>query len=194
MKTVKEFLEAGIGTTFCLENGIEVTGILSEERLQRNPTSDKYLYDIRHSDNDWVEPATIENGVVMVNWFVTLIVDAPIEFPEGVNFLEIEDYWKGKRICVLVRDDIDDATRQAIKDKTAQKLGSGYDVVVGTDKELNIKNGVKAQCVVIDDPMPTLAIRRRVYDNYTPIPFQSKKELRTSPYAKFDKFHKKKRR
>lgn len=124
MKTVKEFLEAGIGTTFCLENGIEVTGILSEERLQRNPTSDKYLYDIRHSDNDWVEPATIENGVVMVNWFVTLIVDAPIEFPEGVNFLEIEDYWKGKRICVLVRDDIDDATRQAIKDKTAQKLGS----------------------------------------------------------------------
>lgn len=94
MKTVKEFLEARIGSsmTLWLKNGVEATGILSEERLQRISASDKYVYDIRHSDNDYGEPATIENGVVMVNWFGSFIVDAPIEFPEDVNYLEIEDY------------------------------------------------------------------------------------------------------
>ena len=78
--------------TVTLDNGIEVSGLLSEVRINKKErTMGKYLYDIRHTDNDWCEPATLEHSV-MVNWVGTLIMDAPIEFPDGENYLSIEDY------------------------------------------------------------------------------------------------------
>lgn len=53
---------------------------LTEYRVDHtNDTVGKYLYDIRHSDDDWCEPATIEPHV-LVNWFGTLICDKPISF------------------------------------------------------------------------------------------------------------------
>lgn len=75
-----------------IDGGKKISGLLSEYRIDKNkPVEGKYMYDIRHSDEDWCEPATLEPSV-MVNWFGTIIVDEPIEFPDGKNYLVIEDY------------------------------------------------------------------------------------------------------
>lgn len=48
----------------------------------------KYAYNCRHGDDgDWVTPVTIEKGGVMVNFAGVLIVDKPIDFPEGKNYI-----------------------------------------------------------------------------------------------------------
>lgn len=95
MKTVKELLINGIRPmTLTLEDGREITGPVSEYRVRRDiETEGKYLYDIRHSDNDWCDPATLEKNVV-VNWFGTMILDSPIELLEEDKnaYLEITDY------------------------------------------------------------------------------------------------------
>ena len=96
MKTVKEILrddEARL-ITFLVDGGEEICGLLSEYRVNRKEDCEgKYLYDIRHSDYDSVEPSTIEFSV-SVNWFGTLIVDTPIESLENGSkeYLEIYDY------------------------------------------------------------------------------------------------------
>lgn len=94
VQTVKNITEGKLGRqiTLIVEGGREINGILSEERVTRKKdTMEKCLYDIRHSDNDWCDPATLERQV-LVNWFGTIILDTPIEFPEGQDYLEIEDY------------------------------------------------------------------------------------------------------
>lgn len=47
----------------------------------------KYAYNCRHDDGDWVTPVTIEKGRILVNFAGTLIVDKPIEFPEGKDYI-----------------------------------------------------------------------------------------------------------
>lgn len=97
MKTVKQLIKSGDLRPFTVEydtpDGTRtVTGLLSEERV--NHTKDlegKYLHDIRHSDNDFCDPATIENQVT-VNWFGTLILNEPFTFPKGQDYVDIVDY------------------------------------------------------------------------------------------------------
>lgn len=95
MKTVKELLKSGSRPITLFFNGHpEVSGLVSEYRVNRKEDVEgKYLYDIRHADNDWCEPATLEK-FVMVNWFGTLIVDEPIEVLEGPDrpYKEIVDW------------------------------------------------------------------------------------------------------
>lgn len=96
MKTVKELLKDGYirPMTLIFDNDKEITGLLSEFRVDhKEDTEGKFLYDIRHSDEDSGEPATLECNVI-VNWFGTLIVDTPIEELENGDkeFLEILDY------------------------------------------------------------------------------------------------------
>lgn len=95
MKTVKELLQAEDcrPMTLVFDGGQEISGLLSEIRVDREKDDEgKFLYDIRHSDNDWCEPATLEK-FVMVNWFGTLIVDKPIQALEGPDrpYKEIVD-------------------------------------------------------------------------------------------------------
>ena len=95
MKTVKELLKSGSRPiTLFFDGHAEVSGLVSEYRVNRKEDVEgKYLYDIRHADEDWCDPATLEKSV-MVNWFGTLIVDEPIEFLENDRkaYLEITDY------------------------------------------------------------------------------------------------------
>lgn len=96
MKTVKELLQtAGCRPiTLVFEDDQKVCGLLSEVRVDREKGIEgKYLYDIRHSDNDWCDPATLEKKVI-VNWFGTLIVDKPIQALEGPDrpYKEIVDW------------------------------------------------------------------------------------------------------
>ena len=73
-------------------NHQKIEGIISEYRLDRkNETEGKYIYDIRHTDENWCEPATIENHVI-VNWYGCLITDYPIIFPDESDYLTITDY------------------------------------------------------------------------------------------------------
>lgn len=85
MKTVKELLQTAScrPITLVFEGDQKVCGLLSEVRVDREKDMEgKCLYDIRHSDNDWCDPATLEKKVI-VNWFGTLIVDKPIQALEG---------------------------------------------------------------------------------------------------------------
>lgn len=95
MKTVKELLKSGSRPiTLFFDGHTEVSGLVSEYRISRKEDVEgKYLYDIRHSDNDWCDPATLEKNVV-VNWFGTMILDSPIELLEEDKnaYLEITDY------------------------------------------------------------------------------------------------------
>ena len=97
MKTEKELLQAEDcrPMTLAFDAGQEISGLLSEIRFDREKDNEgKFLYDIRHSDNDWCEPATLEK-FVMVNWFGTLIVDEPIEVLDGPDrpYKEIVDWY-----------------------------------------------------------------------------------------------------
>lgn len=98
LKTVKELMKTCSVRPFTVEyettDGSQtVTGLLSEYRVDHTKdTEGKFLYDIRHSDNDWCDPATIEQRVI-VNWFGTLILCEPITFPEGQDFLDVIDSW-----------------------------------------------------------------------------------------------------
>lgn len=96
LKTVKELLQSNDirPITLFFEDGSKISGLLSEFRVYHQAdTESKYLYDIRHTDEDWCEPATLEKRV-MVNWFGTLIMDNPIEVLENgeKEYLEITDY------------------------------------------------------------------------------------------------------
>lgn len=98
IKTVKQLMKTGDLRPFTAEyttpDGTNhVTGLMSEYRVDHSKDLEgKFLYDIRHADNDMCDPATIENRV-MVNWFGTFILCEPFVFPEGQDYVEITDYW-----------------------------------------------------------------------------------------------------
>ena len=96
MITVKRIIENNEARpiTLFVDNGEEIGGLLSDDRVNRKEDLEgKYIYDIRHSDDDSGEPATIEFNVI-VNWFGALIVDAPIKSLENGSkeYLEISDF------------------------------------------------------------------------------------------------------
>lgn len=50
----------------------------------------KHAYDCRHDDDgNWIDPVTIENRIVRVNFCGTFITDKPIVFPDGKNYIPV---------------------------------------------------------------------------------------------------------
>ena len=57
--------------------------LIYEGRLDKSTVPDGFhAYDLRHKDNDWGAPATIEKSVV-VNFFGSIILNHPLEIPES---------------------------------------------------------------------------------------------------------------
>lgn len=79
--------------------------------------------------------------------------------------------------------------QNVLKDMTA-KFGAACEVVVCTAEDFSAE--LRATSVKVD--VSVYDIRNRYTDNYIPVDRPSKKELRTSPYAKFDKFHHKRKK
>ncbi|WP_286150986.1 hypothetical protein [Bacteroides acidifaciens] len=88
------------------------------------------------------------------------------------------------KLLVLVAATATLEYRQKVLEEMTAKMGDVCEVVVGTPDELS----VHAEAPVLVD-VPVYEIQNRVMDNYVPRNLPSKKELRTSPYAKFDRFH-----
>lgn len=62
-----------------LENGVKVEGEFLELRISVDTIpEDKEWYQIRHSDEDWIEPVSLKRGGIMVNFMGTFICN-PIE-------------------------------------------------------------------------------------------------------------------
>ena len=76
-----------------LDNGVTVEGVYLDLRIIPETIPDgKLWYQIRHCDNDWIEPATLKKGCVMVN-FMGTFVSAPIKgLEEWGNEMEIGGY------------------------------------------------------------------------------------------------------
>lgn len=86
-----------------------------------------------------------------------------------------------KTFCIVVPKDATDEEIDTVRKKAEKIYGLDHDVeVVRAD---SLDNGIVAEVLLEDN-----------YQGYAPIDRPSKEELRTSPYARFDKFHKKKRR
>jgi len=67
--------------------------MFSSMRIDRNTVpKGLYLYEVRHDDFDWVEPAQIAKGI-LVNHFGTVITHKEINLPEdGYLDLNEEDF------------------------------------------------------------------------------------------------------
>ena len=72
-------------------NGIDCV-LFYDKRIppEKTPQGYPYLYHIRHDDNNWIRPVTIERFVV-VNFFGTVFMKEPIEIDEG-GYLEINHF------------------------------------------------------------------------------------------------------
>lgn len=58
-----------------------------------------YVYDIRHSDEDWCEPATIEPKVI-VNHMGSIITNEEIKFIGDDRYINIDKYRIGSLLTV----------------------------------------------------------------------------------------------
>ena len=86
LPTIIVTLERKDGTTF------ELSGYFSDIRLRKTEVpKDLYKVSIRHSDEDWGDPATVERWV-MVNHFGDILLDKPLEFPEQDPFYIVKSY------------------------------------------------------------------------------------------------------
>lgn len=92
---------------------------------------------------------------------------------------------KKSKLLVLVAAAATMEYRQKVKEEMTSKMGDVCEIVVGTPEELMA--GAEFPAVIVDEPV--FDIQNRFMDNYIPMDLPSKKELRTSPYAKFDRFH-----
>ena len=73
---------------------LEFEGLFTDVRIDPSTIPEgRFMYCIRHSDNDWGAPRTIEPRVV-VNFFGTVILDKEIEFPNpNDKYIPIKDFW-----------------------------------------------------------------------------------------------------
>ncbi len=71
-------------------NGIDCI-VFYEERipLEKAPSGYPYMYHIRHDEDDWTLPISLERFVA-VNFFGTTFMNEPIEFEHG--YLEIDSF------------------------------------------------------------------------------------------------------
>ena len=68
-------------------NVLDKECLFSDVRIDRDSVPDGcYMYEVRHSDNDWCEPVEIALGV-LVNFFGTILVKEPflLETLPGTN-------------------------------------------------------------------------------------------------------------
>ncbi len=98
-----------------------------------------------------------------------------------------------RKLLVVVPEGSTPEHCQKVKEQMTAKIGDACEIVVGTHKELMLEKGVNLTSPIIEN-QAVYEIVNRYLDGYIPMNRPSKKELRTSPYAKFDNFHKKKRR
>ena len=71
------------------ETGEIYEGEYIDMRLQMNTIPEgKFAYNCRHGDDgNWVDPVTIESGRVMVNFAGVFIMDKPLVFPDGRDYI-----------------------------------------------------------------------------------------------------------
>lgn len=98
-----------------------------------------------------------------------------------------------KKIAVICSAEVTEEARQKIREQISNKF-PGFIVVVGTREELDISNGLSCNSIIVDEEIPVFELRNIYRDNIAPIDMPSKKAARISPYAKFDKYHHKKKR
>ena len=78
--------------------------LIYEGRLDKSTVPDGFhAYDIRHADEDWGDPCTIEKSVV-VNFFGSIILNHPLEIPERgyLDIGETDINWLG--YCATISD------------------------------------------------------------------------------------------
>lgn len=76
-----------------LENGISVKGEFIDLRIMAETLPpNKEWYQIRHSDDDGSEPASLKRGCVAVNFFGTFICDPIKEIIDGEEIDILEWY------------------------------------------------------------------------------------------------------
>lgn len=63
--------------------GINILSV-SEKIIPKENRHNGFYYDLRHGDNDWVTPVTIEKSVV-VNYWGTIVTEKPLAFDYTVN-------------------------------------------------------------------------------------------------------------
>jgi hypothetical protein len=78
-------------------NGIECL-FCYDERFSHDeaPTSYPYMYQIRHDEDDWNQPISIEQ-VVWVNFFGTVFFREPIDFGKEI-YLEVGTFESSKEL------------------------------------------------------------------------------------------------
>lgn len=75
-----------------LENDKTIEGEFIDLRIATDTLPEgKLWYQIRHTDDDWTEPASLKNGCVVVNFCGTFICDPIVNFSCGQE-LEITDW------------------------------------------------------------------------------------------------------
>lgn len=86
-----QFIDLTIPSRFDNSKEEIITAMIIEERIDKSTLPAKWIgYDIRHSDDDSGQPATIEENVT-VNFFGTILVDKLLDF-DGKDYIEILDY------------------------------------------------------------------------------------------------------
>jgi hypothetical protein len=72
-----------------------------EERipLEKAPLGYPFMYHIRHDEDDWTCPISIEKFVV-VNFFGTIFMGKPLDFGSD-NYIEIEQFRVGSNFMKL---------------------------------------------------------------------------------------------
>jgi hypothetical protein len=73
-------------------NGIDCI-LFYDERvpLEKAPLGYPYMYHIRHDEDDWTRPISIEQFVV-ANFFGTIFMKKPVELGRD-GYMEIERFW-----------------------------------------------------------------------------------------------------
>ena len=68
-----------------------------EERIppEKAPSGYPYMYQIRHDEDDWTRPVTLER-LVIVNFFGTAFMKEPIDLDSN-GYIEIERFSMGKQ-------------------------------------------------------------------------------------------------
>lgn len=86
-----QFIDLTIPSRFDNSKEEIITAMIIEERIDKQTLPAKWIgYDIRHSDDDSGQPATIEENVT-VNFFGTILVDKLLDF-DGKDYIKILDY------------------------------------------------------------------------------------------------------
>ena len=84
-----------------LANGKTIEGEFIDLRIATETLPKGRLwYHIRHTDDDWSEPASLKNGCVVVNFCGTFICDPIIDFPCGEELeIKVWSSWADRHLA-----------------------------------------------------------------------------------------------